>query len=98
MDAADPTRRLTLADVLREHRRSRPDATAVVDRGHRATYAQLDERVNRLANSLSGVGVAPGDRVLWLGQNSFRIVEGLLAAAKLGAMFCPVNWRQSADE
>jgi long-chain acyl-CoA synthetase len=98
MDAADPTRRLTLADVLREHRRSRPDATAVVDRGHRATYAQLDERVNRLANSLSGVGVAPGDRVLWLGQNSFRIVEGLLAAAKLGAMFCPVNWRQSAEE
>jgi acyl-CoA synthetase (AMP-forming)/AMP-acid ligase II len=89
---------LTLADVLREHARSRPDATAVVERGYRATYPELDERVNRLANALAEAGVGPSDRVLWLGQNSFRIAEGLLAAAKLGAMFCPANWRQSAEE
>ena len=43
-------------------------------------------------------GVREGDRVLWLGQNSFRVLEALLAAAKLGAVFCPANWRQSADE
>ena len=39
-----------------------------------------------------------GDRLLWLGQNCHRLLEGLLAAAKLGAVFCPANWRQSADE
>lgn len=99
MDAADDSlRRLNLADVLREHRRSRPDTVALVDRGHRATYAQLDERVNRLADALATAGVRRDDRVLWLGQNSFRIAECLLAAAKIGAMFCPANWRQSPEE
>ena len=61
-------------------------------------YAELDERVNRLANGLSGIGVGRGDRILWLAQNCHRLLESLLAAAKLGAVMCPVNWRQSADE
>ncbi|HKF92378.1 MAG TPA: AMP-binding protein, partial [Acidimicrobiia bacterium] len=93
---------LTFADVLREQRRSRPEQLAVVDgdfgRDVRLTYPELDDRTNRLANALAAAGVGHGDRILWLGQNSFRIVEALAAAAKLGAMFCPANWRQSADE
>ncbi len=43
-------------------------------------------------------GVGPGDRVLWLGQNSFRIQELLLACCEIGAMFCPANWRQQPAE
>jgi acyl-CoA synthetase (AMP-forming)/AMP-acid ligase II len=93
---------LTFADVLREQRRSRPGQVAAVDAdfGHdvRLTYPELDDRTNRLANAFSAVGVRPGDRILWLGQNSFRVLESLAAAAKLGAMLCPANWRQSADE
>ena len=93
---------LTFADVLREQRRSRPDQVAVIDgdfgRDVRRTYSELDDRTNRLANAFAAAGVGPGDRILWLGQNSFRVVETLASAAKLGAMFCPVNWRQSADE
>ena len=60
--------------------------------------AELDERTNRLANALLAAGVGEGDRVLWLGVNSFRILELLVAAAKVGAMLCPANWRQSSDE
>ncbi|RJL26629.1 AMP-binding protein [Bailinhaonella thermotolerans] len=90
--------RLTLSDVLAEHRRSRPHETAVVDGSVRLTYPQLDTRVTKLANALAAQGVGPGDRVLWLGQNSYRVLELLLAAARLGAVFCPANWRQSADE
>ncbi|MCO6006516.1 AMP-binding protein [Actinoallomurus purpureus] len=89
---------LTLGDVLGEHRRGRPLGLAVVDADVRLTYAGLDERVNRLAAALAADGVAPGERVLWLGRNSFRVLELLLAAARLGAIFCPANWRQSADE
>ena len=93
---------LTFADVLREQRRSRPEQVAAVDgdfgRGFRLTYPELDDRANRLANALAAAGVGDGDRILWLGQNSFRVVETLAAAAKIGAMFCPANWRQSADE
>jgi long-chain acyl-CoA synthetase len=93
-----PVHGLTLGDVLREHRRSRPQAAAAVDGDVRLTYAELDARVNRLANALRDAGVGSGDRILWLGQNSFRLVECLLAAAKLGAYFCAANWRQSAEE
>jgi long-chain acyl-CoA synthetase len=94
----DALHALTLADVLREHRRSRPNRLATVDGDVRLTYPELDERVNRLAHALGGAGVERGSRILWLAQNSFRVVELLLAAAKLGAMFCPANWRQSAEE
>ena len=93
-----PLHGLTLGDVLREHRRSRPGSAAAVDGDVRLTYAELDVRVNQLANALRDAGVGSGDRVLWLGQNSFRLVECLLAAAKLGAYFCAANWRQSAEE
>jgi acyl-CoA synthetase (AMP-forming)/AMP-acid ligase II len=100
--AVDVLHGLTFGDVLREHRRSWPRKPAVVDhdfgRDVRLTYPELDDRVNRFAGALAHAGVGPGDRVLWLGQNSFRVLEGLAAAAKLGAMFCPANWRQSADE
>jgi long-chain acyl-CoA synthetase len=94
----DPLHDLTLGDVLREHRRSRPLRTAVVCGAHRATYPELDRRTNQLANSLSAAGVGAGDRVLWLGQNCHRVVEGLLGCAKIGAVFVPANWRQSAEE
>jgi long-chain acyl-CoA synthetase len=94
----DALHSLTLGDLLREHRRSYPDRTAVIDGERRLTFPQLDDRVNRLANALTADGFAEGDRVLWLGQNSFRVLEGLLGAAKAGGSFCPANWRQSARE
>lgn len=89
---------LTFADVLREHRRSHPRQTAVVCGELRLAWPELDERVNRLANALRRDGFAAGDCILWLGQNCHRVLEGLLAAAKLGGVFCPVNWRQSPAE
>ena len=88
----------TMGDLLREHRRSNPVQTALVCGDDRFTYREMDDRVNRLANALHTVGFATGDRLLWIGQNSHRILECLLAAAKLGGVFCPVNWRQSPDE
>jgi acyl-CoA synthetase (AMP-forming)/AMP-acid ligase II len=87
-----------LGGLLREHRRSWPQQVAIVDGEVRLTYPELDDRVNRLSNALTTAGVGPGDRILWLGQNSFRIVELLFAAAKTGAIVCPANWRQTAVE
>lgn len=97
-DAYRQIRQHGLADVLSEHRRSRPLLDALVDGDRRLTWPQLDRRVNRLANALQAAGLEQGDHVLWLGQNSFRVVECLLAAARLGAVFCPANWRQSEHE
>lgn len=89
---------LTLADVCLEHRRSRPGRTALVCGDVRHTYAELHQRTDRLATALAGAGVGRGERVLWLGQNCHRLVELLVACAKLGAVLCPANWRQSAEE
>ena len=89
---------LGLGDVLAEHGRSNPQQIAWVCGAARYSYAQADARVGRLADLLRAEGVGPGDRILWLGQNCHRLLEGFLAAAKIGAVFCPANWRQTADE
>ncbi len=94
----DPLHSFTLADVSREHRRSYPDRLAAIDGEVRLTWPAFDDRANRLANALASVGVGPGDVVLWMGQNSHRVLECLAAAAKIGAVCAIVNWRQSADE
>lgn len=87
-----------LADVLRQHRRSHPQREAVVCGDFRLTYEELDDRVSSLASALRDAGVGAGSRLLWLGQNCHRVLELVLAAAKLGAVMCPANWRQSPDE
>ena len=87
-----------LGDVLREHRRSRPRRLAAVDGPLRLTWPELDARVSRLCGVLREAGIATGDRVVWLGQNSVRLMELLLACAKLGAVCLPANWRMSGSE
>ena len=62
------------------------------------TYAALDERANRLANYLAGVGVGPGDRVGLLLMNGTEYLEAMLAAFKLRAVPVNVNYRYVARE
>lgn len=94
----DPLHTLTLDGLLEEHRRSHPDRIAAVFEHRVFTYPQLADRVVQLSNALAASGVGVGDRVLWAGQNTHAVLECLLACARLGAMFCPLNWRQTADE
>src|SRR6202044_3001147 len=90
--------RVTIGDIISEHSRSYPGGPALVDGQYRLTWPELDERVRRLANALRQAGVGQGDRILWLGQNSFRVFELLGAAAKIGAMVCPGYWRWAPPE
>ena len=94
----DELHAFSLGDLIREQRRSRPGDDAVVCGEGRWAYAAFDERINRLARVMVDNGVAAESRVLWLGQNCHRAFETLFACAKLGAVFTPVNWRQSVDE
>ena len=64
----------------------------------RLTWSEFDREVRQLASALHRAGVGPGDRVLWMGQNCHRVLQALAACAHLGAVFCPVNWRQSGGE
>ena len=94
----DRPSRFGLADVLTEHARIRPDDTALACGSYRLSWADLDRRVAALTTVLAERHLRRGDRLLWLGQNCHRLIEALFAAARLGAVLCPVNWRQSADE
>ncbi len=75
-----------------------PDQTAIVFEGKRFTFAQLSERVNRLANALAGLGVAKGDSVALLQVNCNQCIEAYFAVAKLGAIYVPLNFRAKGDE
>ncbi|MEO8095087.1 MAG: AMP-binding protein, partial [Pseudolysinimonas sp.] len=62
------------------------------------TYDELAERIDRLADALIARGVAPGDRVAYLGANAPEFLETLFAAAAAGAVFVPLNTRLAAPE
>ena len=89
---------LTLSDICSEHRRRFPTRLAVIDGSARYTWPQFDDRVNQAARLLAHHGVGRGDRVLWLAQGAARFLELMIGCARLGAMICPVNWRQSGEE
>jgi long-chain acyl-CoA synthetase len=89
---------LGLGDVLESHGRYRAASIAAVCGSNRLTYAELNDRAGRLAAALAAEGLKHGDRVMWLGQNCHRAFEAFLATARLGGVFCPVNWRAQAPE
>jgi acyl-CoA synthetase (AMP-forming)/AMP-acid ligase II len=64
----------------------------------RLTYAEADERANRLAHHLAGLGIGPGDHVALYLYNGTEYLEGMLAAFKLRAVPINVNYRYGADE
>jgi len=72
--------------------------TAVTFDDLRLTYAELNARACRLARALSSAGVGKGDRVATLLHNCPEFVETLFAAAKIGAVFVPINFRLAGPE
>jgi acyl-CoA synthetase (AMP-forming)/AMP-acid ligase II len=77
--------------------RERP-AWLEVDDGRTITFGQFKDRVDRLAKGLQGIGIEKRDRIGVLGKNSLEYSLLFGAAAALGAIMLPINWRLSADE
>jgi long-chain acyl-CoA synthetase len=89
---------LRVADVIRERAASRGDHVAVRHGGRALTYAQLDDRSNRLAGALLELGASGGTRVAYLGRSGPEVLELLFAASKIGGVLVPLNWRLSLPE
>jgi fatty-acyl-CoA synthase len=66
--------------------------------GRRPTYAELDARAARVAGLMQARGVREGDRVAILCRNRIAFFEILFAAAKIGAILVPLNWRAPSAE
>src|SRR4051794_5648882 len=91
-------RGMTMSDQLARHARKTPDVAALRFEGAGRTYAELDERVTRLAQALQQRGLGVGDRLAVLALNGMEAWEAYLAGVRLGAIVVPVNFRLVADE
>ena len=77
-----------------------PGLEALVDdaAAQRFTFAELDERANRAAHMLTGLGLTEGDRVAVLLPNGHQFVETFYGAARAGLVVVPLNERLVANE
>jgi O-succinylbenzoate-CoA ligase len=75
-----------------------PDREAVVFRDRRITHRELDERVRALTAGLIKLGIARGDVVAVLMNNSPEFLMTTLAINGVGAIFLPLNTRLATDE
>lgn len=75
-----------------------PQRRALRFEGVTLTFSQLQERIDRFAAALRTGGVCHGDRVAFLGFNHPAFFYTMFAAARLGAIFVPLNFRLTGPE
>jgi amino acid adenylation domain-containing protein len=82
---------IRLDDVLRASAIAVPDRTAVEDRERSMSYAELDDRSNRLARLLVELGVGSGDRVGLFLEKSMESIVGIYGILKADAAYVPLD-------
>ena len=86
-----------IGDYLARRELYSPEKLAFVDAGKhpewRFTYRQANQRANKLANWLKGMGIAKGDRVAILARDGYEHLDVFFACSKLGAIHTALNWR-----
>ena len=77
-----------LASIIEPHP---DDAVALISRGRTTTYGSLREQVGALRGGLTGLGLAPGDRVAIVAANNWYFVASYLAILGAGCVAVPLN-------
>lgn len=90
----------TVIDWVAHHAISSPEKTATIDlaSGRRHSYAQMNERVGRIAGFLRSAGVEKGDRVGLIAMNSSDVLDIIFATWRIGAVHLALNFRLTATE
>ncbi|MCC2104608.1 MAG: AMP-binding protein, partial [Hyphomicrobiales bacterium] len=86
------------SDMLARWARERPTATALVFADTHRTWAELAERVQRVAAGLRAAGLQPNDRIAVLDLNHPSCLELTLACAQTGCANAVVNFRLAPPE
>src|SRR3989440_1186434 len=68
-----------------------PDEDAIIDERGRLTFAEVNDRTNRLANALADRGITEGDRVGLMCRNHRGFIEATVALSKLGCTVLYLN-------
>ena len=90
---------MRIVDLLERNAALYPQRTAVaVEGGRSVTFADLSDRVRRLATGLEAAGVGRGDRVGLMADNGLVFFDVYLAVAYLGAVAVPLNTQLTDPE
>jgi acyl-CoA synthetase (AMP-forming)/AMP-acid ligase II len=89
---------MNIGSLLSQNARKFPGLLAIECEGRSYTYRQFNEEVNRLAHGLLRMGVQKGDKLALMMKNSDHFVFTFFAAAKIGAVAVPINFRLTSSE
>ncbi|HEY9266242.1 MAG TPA: AMP-binding protein, partial [Mycobacterium sp.] len=89
---------LNIADLAEHAIDAVPDRTALIGGDQKLTYAELEEKANRLAHYLIDQGVKKDDKVGLYCRNRIEIVIAMLGIVKAGAILVNVNFRYVEGE
>jgi fatty-acyl-CoA synthase len=92
------TEPLNIGQVLTTQARLQPNRIGARDLDRQMTFRQWNRRACQLANALTGLGLARGDRVAILAYNRVEWAEIFVAAAKAGLIAVPINFRLTGVE
>lgn len=91
-------RQQTLGDLPRRSALRFPDKEAVIDGDVRLTFAEFDERVDRVAAALADAGMKKGDTLALLSHNCWQFPVIAFATARLGIILVPINFMLGSRE
>ena len=89
---------LRVGDLIRKNARNHPERVAAWLAGRTLTYRELNERANQIGWALRELGIGHGDRIVSWADTCLDVLPLFVAAAKIGAVFAPLNARLAAAE
>jgi acyl-CoA synthetase (AMP-forming)/AMP-acid ligase II len=87
-----------LYSVIKRNARIYKERAALISENNIISHQQFLEKVDRLSQGLMSIGVEKGDRIGVVSQNCLEYMYLYGAAAKIGAIILPVNWRLNSRE
>jgi len=90
---------MNISDWIEKWAVATPDKIALRFEGQEFSYPEFNEQIKTGARMLlNELGVKPGDRITYLGQNHPQLLVLVFACARLGAIIAPLNWRLAPKE
>jgi len=85
-------------DFLEKSAEQYPDKTALIFKNKRLNYAEVDQKSNKVANTLLALDVEPGDRIVLHLPNSIETVISIFGVLKAACIFSVINPATKIDK